>query len=264
MDNESKEPGKTPSHPDRLTEQAWRSRVEDLETQLSQLASQLENSQVELDSLLYYLSHDLRAPLRGIDGYSQALFEDHADHLDAMGKAYLDYIRDSSGHLTRIIDGLLKLYRIGRAALEIQPVDLSELVAIHGRDYQLTHTERNLDLSISPGLVIQADPTLAELLIRNLLDNAFKFTSTHSTAKIVFTSYTLTGKQIFLLRDDGVGFDMAYKDELFRPFQRLHSQQEFKGIGIGLAIANKVIQRHNGQIWAEGELEKGATIYFTI
>jgi light-regulated signal transduction histidine kinase (bacteriophytochrome) len=234
------------------------------DAELDQALRQINDLSNEMDSLLHFLSHDLRAPLRGIDGYSQALIEDYREILDPMGRAYLEYIRDSSRRLSDIIDGLLKLYRAGRAELSFVPVDLSEIAASIGREFELKYPLRSITQKVTPGITVIADHEQMHQLLNILYSNAFKFTSKHHTANLEFNFIEDAGKRICYLRDDGAGFDMTYKDKLFLPFQRLHGQQEFEGLGLGLAIAQKIILRHNGRIWAEGEQEKGTTIYFSI
>lgn len=239
-------------------------RVDRLEAQLALTTRQLSAYQHELDSLLYYLSHDLRAPLRGIDGYSRALQEEYGTQLDAMGQAYLNYIRDSSRQLSLAIEGLLKLSKIERQELKISAVDLSEIANELANDYLSRHPDREIHFSISAGIGADADASLAGLLLKCLFENALKFTSTHPRAQIEFDACDQGQETIFWVRDDGVGFNPAYSSQLFIPFQRLHSQKEFEGPGLGLAIAKRIIQRHGSRIWAEAKIEEGATFFFTL
>lgn len=222
------------------------------------------DSQNELDALLHFLSHDLRAPLRGIDGYSQALIEDYSDKLDPMARAYLEFIHTSSRNLSDMIDGLLVLYRIGKPGLSIEKVNLSEIAAVITRELQQRYPQRNMRLKIAPDLTIQADRSLMEQLLTCLIDNAFKFTSNQPAPIIEFGASEKSGEPFFFIRDNGVGFQMIYKDRLFQPFQRLHNQHEYPGYGLGLAIAHKIVALHGGQIWAEAEPHKGATFFFSI
>ena len=221
-------------------------------------------SQSELDALLRFLSHDLRAPLRGIEGYSQALIDDYGGKLDPLAKAYLKYIHESSHNLSDMIDGLLKLYRIGRTDLLIEPIDLSELAAEIAHEFQLKHPERNVHFKIAPGFVTQADRSLMTQLLTCLIDNSFKFTSLQPEADIEFNEFEKAGERVYFLRDNGAGFQMSYQDKLFLPFQKLHGQHEYPGPGLGLAIAQKIVTQHNGKIWAEAEPGLGATFFFTI
>ncbi len=235
-----------------------------LEAQLRLETSRAAAAEKELDAMLHYISHDLRAPLRGIDGYSRALLDDYEPHLDEMGKAYLQYICESSSRLNQLIEGLLKYSRIIRHELEISSVDLSEMATEISQDLQAKQPERVVEFNVTPGLVAEADVEMAYVLLKSLLDNAFKFTAKHPSARIEFGKSEENGRAVFFVRDDGAGFDMAYQEQLFRPFQRLHGQHEFEGLGLGLATAQRIIQRHNGRIWGEGALEKGATFYFII
>jgi light-regulated signal transduction histidine kinase (bacteriophytochrome) len=244
--------------------QELHSRVAQLEEQLRLESSRAAAAEKELDSMLHYISHDLRAPLRGIDGYSRALMEDYDAQLDVMGKAYLQYICESSSRLNQLIEGLLKYSRIIRNELEISPVDLSEMAAEISQDLRSKQPERVVEFNITPGMVADADVEMTYILLKCLLENAFKFTSKHPAAHIEFGKTEENGQPVFFVRDDGVGFDMAYQKQLFLPFQRLHGQHEFKGLGLGLATAQRIVQRHNGRIWGEGALEKGATFYFVI
>ena len=244
--------------------QELQNRVAQLEEQLRLEARRAAAAESELSSLLHYISHDLRAPLRGIDGYSRALMEDYDTRLDEMGKAYLQYIFESSARLNQLIDGLLKYSRIIRHELEISSIDLSEMAAEISQDLKTKQPQRVVECSITPGLVVDADVEMAYILLKSLLENAFKFTSQHASAHIEFGKTEQIGQPVFFVRDNGVGFDMAYQEQLFQPFQRLHGQHEFEGIGLGLATAQRIIQRHHGRIWGEGALEKGATFYFVI
>jgi light-regulated signal transduction histidine kinase (bacteriophytochrome) len=244
--------------------QELQNRVAQLEEQLRLEASRTAAAESELSSLLHYISHDLRAPLRGIDGYSRALMEEYDARLDEMGKAYLQYIFESSSRLNQLIDGLLRYSRIIRHELEISLVDLSEMAVEISQDLKTKQPQRVVEFSLTPGLVADADVEMTYILLKSLLENAFKFTSKHPSAHIEFGKIEQNGQPVFYVRDDGIGFDMAYQEQLFQPFQRLHGQHEFEGIGLGLATALRIIQQHHGRIWGEGALEKGATFYFTF
>lgn len=218
----------------------------------------------ELESFSYSVSHDLRAPLRSIDGFSQALLEDYPDKLDEQGKNYLQRVRSSTQRMGEFIDDLLKLSRVTRSEIKLEMVNLSTLTQSIATEVQKTQPERQVEFVITPGLSAKGDEHLLRLLLENLLGNAWKFTGKLSRARIEFGSTQVDGKQAFFVRDDGAGFDMTYVDRLFAPFQRLHSVGEFPGSGIGLATVQRIINRHGGRVWAEGEIEKGATFYFTL
>jgi signal transduction histidine kinase len=224
----------------------------------------LEVSNRELEAFSYAVSHDLRAPLRSVAGFSQAALEDYGPKLDARGRQYLELASEAAREMGQLIDDLLGLSRVGRAEMALQPVDLSTVAIAVVEELRRTEPGRRVEAEIAPGLVARGDPTLLRLVMENLLRNAWKFTSHHSTARIrVGREPTPTGDAYFVA-DDGAGFDMAYVDKLFHPFQRLHRSSEFPGTGIGLATVQRILRRHGGEAWAEGAVEKGATIYFTI
>ncbi len=244
--------------------QELQSRIAQLEDQLQQQASRAAAAENELDAMLHYISHDLRAPLRGIDGYSHALLEDYDACLDEMGKAYLQYICESSARLNQLIEGLLRYSRAIRNPIEIVQVDLSDIALEISQDFQRKQPDRAVEFHIASAIVAQADVEMAYILLKNLLDNACKFTSQHPTARIEFSQTEQDDQTVCLVRDDGAGFDMAYQQQLFLPFQRLHGQHEFPGIGLGLATAQRIVQRHHGRIWATAAPEQGATFYFVL
>ncbi|BAY24832.1 GAF sensor signal transduction histidine kinase [Calothrix sp. NIES-2100] len=219
----------------------------------------------ELEAFSYSVSHDLRAPLRSIDGFSQALLEDYQDQLDDMGQNYLRRIRSATQRMGQLIDDLLNLSRLMRSDIQLEPVDLSLLAREICTDLQEAHPGRQVECIIQPGLTAQGDSRLLHMLLTNLLDNAWKFTSKHNQAKIEFGAISQdSGIPIYFIRDDGAGFNMAYANKLFGPFQRLHRVDEFPGNGIGLAIVQRIVHRHGGRVWAEGVVEQGATFYFTL
>ncbi len=228
------------------------------------LVKQLEAANKELEAFTYSVAHDLRAPLRSIDGFSQALMEDYAGKLDEQGIDFLTRVRRASQWMGRLIDDLLKLSRITRAEVHRQEFEISALVRSVAEEISASDPERKVNLVIMDGLVAQGDPVLVRAVLENLLSNSWKFTSRHPTATIEFGSINEQGRQVFFVKDDGAGFDMAFAGKLFAPFQRLHSREEFDGTGIGLATVHKIIQRHGGQVWAEGAVEKGATFYFIL
>jgi PAS domain S-box-containing protein len=219
----------------------------------------------ELEAFSYSVAHDLRAPLRGIDGFSQALLEDYAEKLDEDGKRYLRRVRESAQHMAQLIDSLLSLARITRGHVDSDLVDLSELARAAAERLKALQPERNVEFLISKGLTVTGDGRLLAIALDNLLGNAWKFTRNEPKACIELgASMTDAGQQVFHVRDNGAGFDMAFASKLFGVFQRLHTSQEFEGPGIGLATVQRVIHRHQGRVWADGKVGGGATFYFTL
>ncbi len=226
--------------------------------------AQLKASNRELESFAYSVSHDLRAPLRGIDGFSQALLEDYGDTFDEVGRNYFDRIRKNVNRMGLLIDDLLNLSRVSRTEIRYTRVNLSLLAQELVNDLRMADPNRHVDVTITPNLEICADVTLMRVALTNLLDNAWKFTSRESIARIEFGTMHKDGHLTYFVRDNGVGFDMAYVNKLFGVFQRLHNTHEFPGTGIGLATVQRVIHRHGGTVEAEGAIEQGATFYFTV
>jgi PAS domain S-box-containing protein len=237
---------------------------EDLEERVAERTTQLKAANRELEAFAYSVSHDLRAPLRTIDGFSQALLEDCRERLDDTGKDHLRRVREASQRMGTLIDDILSLSRISREELIRVPVDLSRLGRGVVEGLRRREPERNVNFVIDDGLETSGDPRLLNVVLENLLENAWKFTGRLPLARIEFSSEERDGRQVFLVRDNGAGFDMAYAGKLFTPFQRLHSQDKFPGSGIGLSLVQRIIHRHGGMVWAEGEEERGATFYFTI
>jgi len=225
-----------------------------------------ERKRVEeaLEAFSYSVSHDLRAPLRGIDGFSQALLEDYAGKLDDTGNDYLRRVRAATQKMGRLIDDLLQLSRVTRSVLHQQRVDLTALAHAAIEDLRDRYPQRSVDVIIERNLTAECDQGLVRVVLDNLLGNAWKYTSKKKHARIEFSSLMRDGVRTFFVQDDGAGFDMAYAGKLFGAFQRLHSVDEFEGTGIGLATVQRIIHRHGGQIWAEGVLNQGATFYFTL
>jgi signal transduction histidine kinase len=236
----------------------------ELEQRVIERTAELTAVNKELEAFAYSVSHDLRAPLRSIDGFSQALLEDHADKLDANGQDHLRRVRAASQRMGQLIDDLLNLSRVTRAEMCRETVNLSDLAQTIAAELQETQPKRQVEFAITEGLVTNGDVHLLRAVLENLLDNAWKFTSKHPRARIEFGVTQIEGRPVYFVRDDGAGFDMAYADKLFGAFQRLHSRAEFEGNGIGLATVQRIIHRHGGRIWAEGLVEQGATFYFTL
>jgi signal transduction histidine kinase len=235
-----------------------------LVTQLRQQTAQLAATNKELEAFSYSVSHDLRAPLRSIDGFSQALLEDYADQLDPTGQEYLQRVRAASQRMAQLIDDLLSLARVTRSELHHDLVDLSAHTATIVDELQRTQPDRSVAFAIAPGLAAHGDERLLHLVLENLLANAWKFTGKCACPQIEFGAIPCDGQLAYFVRDNGAGFDMAYTDKLFGAFQRLHALTEFAGTGIGLATVQRVIHRHGGRVWAEGAVEQGATFYFTV
>ncbi|MBN1474512.1 MAG: PAS domain S-box protein [Syntrophaceae bacterium] len=218
----------------------------------------------ELEAFAYSVSHDLRAPLRSIDGFSAALLEDYSNKLDETGKNYLERVRRATQLMGELIDDMLKLSRVNKADFQPEPVNLSE-IAKEITESRKKHTGgKTVKIKIEKNIMTKGDKALLQIALTNLIDNAFKFSSKQNNPSIEFGSKQKDGKEMFYLRDNGTGFDMTYANKLFTPFQRLHTQDEFSGTGIGLATVQRIIHRHGGQIWAESEAGKGATFFFTL
>jgi PAS domain S-box-containing protein len=237
---------------------------EELEQRVNERTAQLEASNRELDAFTYSASHDLRGPLNRISGFGQALLEDYASQLDPQGKDYLQRISNSSQHMAELIDDLLKLSKVSRMEIDCEPVEISVLVNVCLKELQAREPQRNLETVITPGLVVEGDTALLRIVLENMIDNAWKYTRQKEKARIEFGLTETDGRKAYYVRDNGAGFDMKHADKLFTAFQRLHSEQEFAGTGIGLSIVSRIITRHGGEVWAEGEPGKGACFYFTL
>ena len=218
----------------------------------------------ELETFSYSVSHDLRAPLRSLDGYSQILLDDFGTQLDEVGSGYLERIRANSQRMSQLIDDMLQLSRMSGGQIQYEQVDLSALVESICNDLKETQPDRDVTFVHAKGIAATGDPTLLRAAIENLLGNAWKYTGKHQHATIEFGSARENGREVYFVKDDGAGFDMAYADKLFLPFQRLHGEGEFDGTGIGLATVQRIIRRHGGDIWAESEPDQGTTFYFTL
>ncbi|MBR7831189.1 PAS domain-containing protein [Actinospica sp. MGRD01-02] len=238
-----------------------------LESRVRERTAELEASTRELDAFAYSVSHDLRAPLRAVAGFSELILEDYGSALDATGRDYLSRVVAATTRMSRLIDDLLTLSRATRAELSWRPVDLSAMAQRILADLRSAEgdPERPVELIVEDGLHATGDPALLELVLQNLISNAWKFTAKQDKALIhVGVERLADGGCAFFVRDTGAGFDMRYADKLFVPFQRLHSVDDFAGTGIGLAIVGRIINRHGGRIWAEGHPERGAVFRFVL
>ena len=234
------------------------------EEELKQRTNELELANQELETFSYSVSHDLCAPLRNIEGFSQALLEDYADKLDPDVRDYVERVRAATKRMTVLIDALLNLAHVTRTPMRRAKVDLSAMAKSIAKKLQKDSPARSVTFVIQDGLAIDGDSQLLLVVMENLLGNAWKYTSTHDQARIEFGCSQQNGRQTYFVRDDGVGFDPRYAGRLFRAFQRLHSTEEFPGTGVGLATVQRIIHRHGGQIWGEGKVENGATFYFVV
>jgi PAS domain S-box-containing protein len=238
--------------------------IQKLNEELNQRASQLEAANKELESFSYSVSHDLRAPLRSIDGFSHVLLEDYGDQIPEEARGYLERVRNAAQRMANLIDDLLKLARITRSPLQARFINISKIVEEIASGLEEQQPERKVDFSIAPDLMVEGDPHLLHAALENLIGNAWKFTSKRDQARIEFGQLNRTKDRTFYVRDNGSGFNMAYVDKLFGVFQRLHAATDFPGTGVGLATVQRIIKIHGGNIWAEGEEGKGATFYFTL
>jgi light-regulated signal transduction histidine kinase (bacteriophytochrome) len=229
-------------------------------SEVLQATLELQAANRELEAFAYSVSHDLRAPLRSIDGFSKALIEDYGDKLDSQAHEYLNRVRASTQHMGRLIDDLLKLSRITRSELVRETVDLSGLARAIAGDLARSDPERIVRVAIADDLVANGDRRLLRVLLENLLNNAWKFTKKKNLAEIEFAEHN----QVYFVRDNGAGFDMTYAGKLFGAFQRLHSAADYPGTGIGLATVKRIVDRHGGRIWAESAVDQGATFFFTL
>jgi light-regulated signal transduction histidine kinase (bacteriophytochrome) len=225
---------------------------------------QLQAANKELEAFSYSVSHDLRAPLRSIDGFSQVLLEEYQEKIDDQGRDYLNRVRLASQRMAQLIDDMLTLSRVSRGEINLQQVNLSTMAKDIADELCSTQPGREVRFIIQEGIEVLGDARLLRTVFENLLGNAWKFTSNHPTACIEFGMQLQNEMTAYFVRDDGAGFDMKYAQKLFGAFQRLHTSSEFPGTGIGLATVMRIIHRHGGKVWAEGVVDKGAIFYFTI
>lgn len=238
--------------------------IQKLNEDLKQRAAQLETVNKELESFSYSVSHDLRAPLRSIDGFSHAILEDYGEQIPAEARDHLHRVRNAAQRMAELIDDLLNLSRISRSTLQPKFFNLSAAVEDIAQSLQKIHTDRNINFTIAPDLMVEGDPRLLQIALENLLNNACKFTSKCDLAVIEFGQLDKAKERTFYIRDNGAGFNMAYVEKLFGVFQRLHAVTDYPGTGVGLATVQRIIKIHGGHIWAEGEEGKGAIFYFTL
>jgi signal transduction histidine kinase len=235
-----------------------------LEDRVRERTAQLQIANQELEKFCYSVSHDLRAPLRSIDGFSQALLEDFPDRVPETARRNLARIRGSTLRMGQLIEDLLNLSRVSRGALSRRAVDLSELARLVVADFESREPARRVDVVIREGMGVDADPRLLRAALENLIGNAWKFTSKTPAPRIEIGSMRDGTRLVYFVRDNGAGFDMAFADKLFTAFQRLHSADEFSGTGVGLATVQRIVQRHGGRIWADAQVGSGAAFYFTL
>lgn len=243
---------------------AAREHLQRLNQDLQRHAAELEAANKEIEAFSYSVSHDLRAPLRSIDGFSQAILEDYADRLDEPGRQYLARVRAATSRMGDLIDDLLRLSRVTRAEMTHETVDMSAIVESLAVDLRHSDPQRAVRFAIQPGLEVEGDCNLLRILLTNLISNAWKFTARRDDPCIEFGMHERDGERTYWVRDNGAGFDMAYARKLFVPFQRLHTVTEFPGTGIGLAIVQRIVIRHRGRVWVEAGVDRGATFYFAL
>jgi signal transduction histidine kinase len=245
-------------------EEALRRAHNELEQRVQDRTRQLVASNKELEAFSYSVSHDLRAPLEVINGFSYVLETDHGNRLDANGRECLKQVRTASQRMGELIEDLLNLSRVSSSAMQHEKVDLSAQANLIAEDLHRREPERRVDFVIAPKLAVRGDSRFLQIVLENLLRNSWKYTSRHAKAHIEFGVEERRGAHVYFVRDDGAGFDPRRAGRLFQPFQRLHSESEFSGNGVGLATVQRIIQKHGGQIWATAAPEKGATFFFTI
>jgi two-component system sensor histidine kinase/response regulator len=237
---------------------------EELEQRVKERTVEFESVNKELESFCYSVSHDMRAPLRHIEGYTRIFLEEHGAIIPREGQEYLEKICNATKRMGTLIDDLLNLSRITRNNICIDQIDLSRMAQEISSELAAAFPERQVTITIKPGIRAEGDANLLRIVMENLLYNAWKYTRKKESAEIAFGETETDGERVFYVRDNGAGFDMAYYDKLFGAFQRLHNVNEYEGTGIGLATVKRIIQRHGGKVWGEGKIDAGATFYFTI
>jgi signal transduction histidine kinase len=237
---------------------------ENLERTVQARTAQLQAANRELETFSYSVAHDLRGPLQGMYVFAQVLISEYADKLDATARSHLEQIEGNTMRMAKLIDALLSLARANRGELRAGPVDLAGLARSAGTELAAAEAERAVELVVAGRMETRMDPVLARSLVENLVDNAWKFTRKTPSARVEVGVTDVGGTRAFFVRDNGAGFDMASAGKLFTAFQRLHSDSEFVGTGIGLATCHRIVDRHGGRIWAEARPDQGATIFFTL
>ena len=232
--------------------------------QLSGSNTALKAANDELNAFSYSVSHDLRSPLRSMKGFSQILLAEYADKLDSMGLSLLERIMSGSSKMGELINGLLELSRVQSQDVVLKPVNLSEMAQAIVHELNESTIDRSVEFACAPGIEVQGDQRMLASMMENLLNNAWKYSAKATQAKVEFGSEQQKNKTVYFIKDNGAGFDMEKSDKLFGTFQRLHSEKEFTGTGIGLATVKRIINKHKGDIWAKAEKGKGATFYFTL
>jgi light-regulated signal transduction histidine kinase (bacteriophytochrome) len=244
-------------------EMEMRRRNAELTRRIHEKTAQVEEIHKELDAFCYSVSHDLRAPLRSIRGFNEVLLERYAQGLDARGQEFLRRACQASRRMDELIESLLKLSRAGRAEVSYQRVDLSGMAERIGAELAAAEPDRDVELEVAPGLTAVGDERLIRIVLDNLLNNSWKFTSKKPKARIEVGAVS-GSEAAFFVRDDGAGFDPAYTSRLFGVFQRLHSNADYPGTGVGLATVQRIIARHEGRVWATGAVDSGATFFFSL
>jgi signal transduction histidine kinase len=238
--------------------------VRELNRHLDRHAAQLEAANKELEAFSYAVSHDLRSPLRSIDGFTKAIIEDYGEKLDRDGHEHLRRVCGAADRMGRLIDDMLNLSRVTRGEMRHERLNLSEVARGVMEELKSAQPERTAEVAIADHMMVEGDPRLLRVVLDNLIGNAWKFTSKTPQARIEMGSVVRDGQRAYYVRDNGAGFDMAFAHKLFGAFQRLHAMEEFSGTGIGLATVQRIARRHGGKVWAEGEVGRGATFYFTL
>jgi light-regulated signal transduction histidine kinase (bacteriophytochrome) len=238
--------------------------IKKLNTVLQHNLNELAYTNKELEAFTYSVSHDLGAPLRSITGFAKILKEDYQGRLDTQGSDHLARIQNNSEKMEERIKALLHLTKISRQELERTQADLSRMASTIAYDLRVADSSRNVEIVIAEGLTAFADLSLIKIALSQLFENAWKFTSKTANPRVEFGTFEKDGTTVYYVRDNGAGFDQSFAEKLFLPFQRLHSEEEFEGTGIGLAVVERVIRRHGGKIWAEGKTNEGAAFFFTL
>jgi light-regulated signal transduction histidine kinase (bacteriophytochrome) len=242
------------------TDEPQAKQIVELQTQVAQLTEQCASARRELEAFSYAVSHDLRAPLRSLSGFSQALIELPSGSGDPKAQHYVNRIQEAARKLAELIDALLSLSRIARADMQLRELNITQLCQEAAAATARKFPERSIDISIAPSMTTQGDSRLLRMAFELLFDNAWKFTAARQPATVTVGQEGDT----FFVRDNGIGFDMAYAEKLFRPFQRLHAEAQFGGIGIGLATTQRIVARHGGRIWIEAQPDHGVTVFFSV